>query len=105
MKGLIVNIYHNEHGDFTIEGLSSRHDTLTLIGEGIEGPFEPGDESPAVTLVKRDIGGEIYIHAVPCDKNANPLPGWYMAGGNFIYTSDSRFPSRQPISIHDRQEF
>lgn len=33
---------------------------------------------------------------------------WYMAGGNFLYTSDSRFreitKSKYPISIHDRYE-
>ena len=27
-----------------------------------------------------------------------------MFGGNFIYTSDSRFPSRAPIQVHDRVE-
>ncbi len=27
-----------------------------------------------------------------------------MFGGNFVYTSDSRFPSPQPIKVHDRVE-
>jgi hypothetical protein len=27
-----------------------------------------------------------------------------MFGGHFIYTSDSRFPSEQPIHVHDRFE-
>ena len=27
-----------------------------------------------------------------------------MFGGNFVYTSDSRFPSDYPIPIHDRFE-
>jgi len=27
-----------------------------------------------------------------------------MFGGNFIYTSDSRFPNKYPIAIHDRYE-
>ena len=28
----------------------------------------------------------------------------FMFGGHFIYTSDSRFPSDQPIHVHDRME-
>jgi hypothetical protein len=27
-----------------------------------------------------------------------------MAGGTFIYSSDSHFPSRYPIALHDRWE-
>jgi hypothetical protein len=27
-----------------------------------------------------------------------------MFGGNFIHTSDSRFPSSAPIAVHDRVE-
>lgn len=29
---------------------------------------------------------------------------WYMFGGHFIYSSDSRFPSDTPIHVHDRNE-
>ena len=29
---------------------------------------------------------------------------WFMAGGNFIVSSDARFPGRYPIPVHDRTE-
>jgi hypothetical protein len=37
-----------------------------------------------------------HLHAEPIS------PGWYMASGKFIWTSDSRFPNDYPISLHDR---
>lgn len=70
------------------------------------GPFPPTDDAPAVRLVRRNIGGEIYVHAepvAPCPPNA-----CRMAGGTFIYSCDSRFSEAvghsYPISLHDRDE-
>ena len=104
MKGLTVYVLRSSLGDCTNGGISATHDQLTIIGKGIEGPFEPSKDAPAVTLITRNIGGRIYKHLEPCDENAKPLPGWYMAGGNFAEESDSRFPTDYPLSIHDRQE-
>jgi hypothetical protein len=103
MKGLILNVYVDSDGsDCTNGGISSKFKNVTLIPA--DGPFEPAEDRPAVTLIRRNIGGSDYIHLVPCDENAKPLPGWWMFGGNFAYTSDSRNPSKYPIPIHDRQE-
>ena len=105
LTGLTVYVLRNHLGDCTNNGISSNHNTLTLIGAGVEGPFKPSEDRPAVTMVTRVIAGREYKHLVPCDENANPLPGWWMAGGNFAETSDSRFPNPYPLSIHDRKEF
>lgn len=37
-------------------------------------------------------------------KYQNGGHGGFMFGGNFIYCSDGRFPTSQPIKIFDRQE-
>lgn len=107
MNGLIISVYKDANGyDCTNGGISSFHANLTLIGTGIEGPFAPTEERPAVTMVTRTIGERKYTNLVPCDENAQPLPGWYMAGGNYGYTSDSRFRilCPYPLPIHDRKE-
>jgi hypothetical protein len=59
--------------------------------------------------VTRDLAGiGEYLHAEPVDgerdarregKTVGP-----MFGGNFVYTSDSRFPNKYPIPVHDRWE-
>ena len=58
-----------------------------------------------VTMVKRRIHGiGEYLHLEPLDGHHNGGNKWYMAGGNFAYTSDSRFPSSHPLAVHDRHE-
>ncbi len=105
MKGLIIYVYRSPiMGDCTNNGLSSRHNKLTLIGKDIEGVFEPSEDAPAVTMITRIIADQEYKHLIPCDENAHPLPGWYMFGGNYGKSSDSRFPNSYPLGIHDRQE-
>jgi hypothetical protein len=105
MNGLIINVYTDGHGtDTTNGGISERFDLLTLIGPGISGPFAPTYERPAVTIRRRIIGGDEYLSLVPCDAQAQPLPGWYMFGGNYAKCSDSRFPFSYPLPIHDRLE-
>ncbi len=99
-KGLIIEVYRSTGIDCSNNGISEMFDNLTLIGDGIEGPFEPNEERPAVTVA--------YIRNHPfltaCDSEGKPLPGHKMFGGNFAYTSDSRFPSDFPLGIHDRIE-
>jgi len=102
MKGLMVSVLKPAgFPDCTMGGVSSKSDNLILVGDDIVEIFEARPEMPAVYLVNREIGGKPFVHAEPVD---NPTKRGFMAGGNFIYTSDSRFPSQYPISIHDRQE-
>lgn len=104
MKGLHCSILvPADHGSCSNGGISSRVKTVTLVGDGIPTLFEPSPDAPAVFLVRRTFfeHGE-YLHASPVA--VDPSRGPLMFGGCFIYTSDSRFPSRQPIPLHDRQE-
>ena len=103
MRGLRCSVYVDKHlGDCSNRGISSVVETVTLVGPGIPEIFEPRDDSPAVKLVRRDIGGE-YLHVEPeIEHPENETP--YMFGGAFIYTCDSRFPSKYPIPLHDRSE-
>lgn len=108
VKGLTVWVYRSGLGDCSMNGISSRYDTLILIGEGVEGPVDVDLENPpenVVKLVKRKIfGREEYLHVEPLDGSSNGGGKWYMSGGNLAYSCDSRFPNRYPLSIHDRYE-
>jgi hypothetical protein len=110
MKGLMVGVLRAadlDGCDCTNGGVSSTHKHLLLVGEGIPEIFEERDGMPAVVLVKRELWSErqgkrcTYLHVEPAATHGK---AWHMAGGNFIHSSDSRFPSDQPISIHDRIE-
>lgn len=101
MKGLAVWVYKSKiMGDCTNGGISSKHDEVLLVGPNIP-QISQAHGRPCVTL--RELGGA--INAVPCDEDGkvDPKP-WWMMGGNFIHCCDSRFPSRYPIPLHDRQE-
>jgi hypothetical protein len=104
MNGLRINVYRDTGPDCTMNGISKQFNNLTLIGSGISGPFAPTEDAPAVTMITKNVTGEPYKYLAPCDENAQPLPGWYMFGGNYGATSDSRFPHKYPLPIHDRKE-
>jgi hypothetical protein len=93
--------------DCTNGGVSSRYKAFVLIGEGVEGPSEPDDETPALRLVRRRIGQQQADYCVPVSDNRIDFPTTYagpMMGGNFAYTCDSRMPGHRPLPIHDRFE-
>jgi hypothetical protein len=98
MKGLIVHVYRPNF-DCTNGGVTSHNTEVLLVGEGIPEIFE-AHGFPVLKLVKRQLFGDEppYLHAQPVEGNG------YMFGGNFIYSSDGRFPGRYPIPVHDRQE-
>ena len=102
MKGLLCSILEDKRiGNCSNNGISNRFDQVILVGAGIAEIFEPSEDCPAVKLIRRNIGGE-YLSVEPIDRDESKTP--YMAGGAFIYSSDSRFPSSYPIPLHDRQE-
>ncbi len=103
-RGMLVSVY-SDGSDCTNGGMTSNHKRFVLIG--MEGPFQSDEKTPALKLVKRFIGGREYLHAEPVDeKNIPENMVGPMFGGNFIFTSDTRFweVSRQPIPVHDRYE-
>lgn len=103
---LTANVYRSSRlGDCTNGGISSYEDKLYILSYGRKtGPFEPEDIRQCVHIEWRDVCEKKYINCVP----AYFIERWYMAGGNFLYTSDSRFEeltkSKYPIPIHDRYE-
>lgn len=104
VKGMTVRVFRDvTFGDCSNRGISSWTNKVTLIGPGVPEMYEPDENAPGVVLVERTIGDKPYIHAEPIDRPDEGCVGW-MAGGTFLYTTDSRFPSRYPISLHDRQE-
>ena len=104
-KGLNVNIYKPHYGDSSNGGISSQFDQAVVIDPSMPEIFEADKDSPALKLVRRNIGGSVYIHAEPVDPCPSNQVG-YMFGGCFVYTSDSRFRNvcQYPIPLHDRSE-
>jgi len=96
-KGLMVFVLRADT-DCTNEGITTKYDKFILIGEGLPEIFEPSDDTPALYLIRRNIGGRDYLHASTTPTNSG------MAGGNYVNACDSRFPNDYPISVHDRFE-
>lgn len=110
--GLTVYVYRSDLGDCTNGGISSRAGSLCLIN--VEGPSEPSDLAPAALLMPHSPTGKPYARIVPAGPDGEPAPGWWMMGGNYAASSDSRFREAVDatlghafygaIPIHDRQE-
>lgn len=126
MRGMTLSVARPANfPDCTAGGISSSHNRLTLVGwldtdTGRAHPMppeaqmhEPNDQFPPVLLKVRSIGGRI-LSIIPADDEGQPLPGWFMAGGNYACWSDSRIsdlarklvdgPFYGAVAIHDRQE-
>ncbi|WP_286152545.1 hypothetical protein [Sporofaciens musculi] len=101
---LTAEVFRSSLGDCTNGGISSTRDTLYILSE-TKGPFKPEDIRECVYIEWREACGEQYIDCKPAYCSGR----WYMSGGNFLYTSDSRFreitESMYPIPIHDRYEW
>jgi hypothetical protein len=82
-----------------LSNLTDRVCHVTLCGKGVVELSEPSDLSPALVLVRRMLSDGEYLHAEP-DTNGDRSS----FGGNFVWTSDGRFPSKYPIPVHDRFE-
>lgn len=105
-QGLLCGVYRNPLGDCTNGGVSSVVNGATLIGEEVAEIFEPTERNPALYL--RQFKGQLIAVPVALGtwadmKTVAGLDGWQF-GGNFLFSSDSRFPSAQPIKIFDRRE-
>jgi hypothetical protein len=107
--GLIVSVYRDvaHRCDCTNGGVSFKHVELTVIN--VEGPFEPTPDRPAVKLER---SGANVLRLVPVYPGSERK--WFMFGGNFAHTSDSRLWEKTEeltgermygaIAIHDRLE-
>lgn len=109
MKALPVSVYKNGKYDCTNNGISSRFETLLLECKNGFITIDENDLPENLCIVqKRLIFGNLYYCIIPYKELNKDCVGWMM-GGNFAYSSDSRFREMfdgcsYPIPIHDRQE-
>lgn len=99
MLGMIITIYHPPHGDCNSTVTRDQPEAL-LVGPGIPALFEARGR-PVLKLATKTLWstGEQFTYLLPVEARN----GGGMFGGNFGYSSDSRFPSRYPLKIHDGQ--
>ena len=102
VKALPVDVYRTGNVDASNGGLSSENDELMFVFDDLQSPFETEEGEDYLVLVKRNLFNKEVLSAVP--KSILDSGRHSMFGGNFIYTSDSRFPSNAPIKVHDRIE-
>ena len=104
MNKVLTFVLKNSLGDCTNNGLTSKKDSLYLYSKITESNREQLDEleEDVLILIERTLFGKQSNYAVPYSIFKSGRQS--MAGGNFVYTSDSRFPSAAPISVHDRLE-
>ena len=117
LKALPIDVYRsNRIGDCTNHGISSKYDTLLIAcPEGfIDVDSENVPENFAMVELRHVFGNTIIPTIYPADITVEgkvvPREGkWWMMGGNYGATSDSRF-SRMigdmygAVAIHDRYE-
>lgn len=106
LTGLTVGVFREvDFPDCTANGITSKVSRIILVDDSIEGPFKVQEGETYLVLIRRTLFGRVYIHAEP-RVNGKELKGdgFGMFGGNFIYSSDSRFPNDYPIGVHDRFE-
>lgn len=102
IKALPVNVYRSGLSDSTANGLTKYKDSLMFLFDNLQSPFETKEGEDYLVLVNKKIMGREISYAVP--KSILDEGIHSMFGGNFIYTSDSRFPFDHPIKVHDRVE-
>lgn len=120
----VAYVYRQPDGtDCTNGGISSQAEYLTVYGPNEK--FEPrpfrflNKPAPPVRMVPsnlRVMGTPMAVNLKPIDPETGEIAsGWWMSGGNYASSCDSRFgemiaevnPALQysgAVSIHDRQE-
>ena len=75
--------------DCTLNGWSGNYGFDHVCVVNAEGPFEPDAKHPAVLIVRHRQENFNTLHAVSVAHHE--AKKWTMMGGNFLYSSDSRF--------------
>lgn len=128
-RGLTLDVLRPAHGtDCTNGGISATANMLTLVGvirdHADPEPlarhsrvFAATDDAPPVLLHSRTFGEDTVLSLVPAQETKGThtrVGGWWMAGGNFAATTDSRLADLAAeltghrfygaIAVHDRSE-
>lgn len=100
VSGLYVHVLRGKC-EATAGGVSSKTEDFILTGENVAKVFDIDAARTDQYLVLKNYRGHLYA-----EPNYPPGPGFngWMMGGNFIWSSDSRFPGDYPIPVHDRRE-
>lgn len=104
VRVLRCEVFKSHFGDCSNGGISSKYNEVYLICP--EGNMEVDADNPRlVELVKRELGGEKHWYIKPYETDTKK---WWMFGGTFIYSSDSRFreycETDTAMKFHDRHE-
>ena len=103
MSNILTFVLRNSLGDSTANGLTSKVNQVDLhYGDTVDLADLDNIPDDELVLVERKLFGEDAWYAVPAGIYKSNKHS--MFGGNFIHTSDSRFPGRAPIPVHDRVE-
>ncbi|MDA9263058.1 hypothetical protein OAC86_01065 [bacterium] len=103
MPNILTFILRNSLGDSTANGLTSKVNQVDLhYGDTVDLADLNNIPDDELVLVERQLFGREAWYAVPAGIYKSNKHS--MFGGNFIHTSDSRFPGRAPIPVHDRIE-
>lgn len=107
MLGLMCEVYRSGSQDTTNGGVSEGVDHVVVVSDEFPLPeiFSPRPGMPAMRLEMRDVGFARFPVLVPLDCARDGRQGRYMFGGNFVWTSDSRWPFSGPVKIFDRAEW
>jgi hypothetical protein len=107
LKGMLVSIYTDGDRGCT-NGPSNCRSKIVLVNPKLPEIFEANEETPAMALKLRDMGrlGTMWLVEPIIESPDESYTGMFQFGGNFVWTSDSRFRniSEQPVPIHDRYE-
>jgi len=103
MSNINTFVLRNSLGDSTNSGLTSKVNQVDLhYGDTVDLADLNNIPDDELVLVERQLFGREAWYAVPAGIYKSNKHS--MFGGNFIHTSDSRFPGRAPIPVHDRIE-
>lgn len=105
IKCISCDIFKPHSGDCSNNGLSSSYNKVYLINEEGNLNFNILDDDCPQNIVEYFYECEYDIYkSIPLFSSYHSV--WYMYGGTFIYTCDSRFRSKYkyPVPLHDRIE-
>lgn len=113
---VLVTVRNGVISDCTNGGVSATADEHYIVcpdgnwtEDDLLGRIEDGNKVGVYEMKPLNVGTKTYYHANPLNFNPETKTfeketRWTMMGGNYIETSDSRFPFDYPLPVHDRIE-